>query len=263
MKTFGFIGEMRPGGLYGLGEMRDGVLIRGVVTTRFNVVDGLHPTPHNGADVSSLETEDATLFVPLDGIVASNIENIWTGPGPKTLYDFVDANGNRITKVVQPGDYDRGGIEVVIIHPGPWLLPDGTVVANAATRYCHLREMPPLAVGTTVRAGDVLGRQGTTGYSTGAHLHWALKFQREPIGFFPGDMGDVATLSDPLAFVGVPVVDVAEPSTLPTVRDLSRISAAALTGNVSGDVRITPVEPGAPQPTPNDGWAGWIMEVQK
>ena len=40
------------------------------------------------------------------------------------------------------------------------------------TGYCHLREPSPLAVGTRVRRGEVIGHLGRTGAATGPHLHW-------------------------------------------------------------------------------------------
>jgi murein DD-endopeptidase MepM/ murein hydrolase activator NlpD len=38
--------------------------------------------------------------------------------------------------------------------------------------YCHLQEKPSLAVGTTLRIGQIIGKVGNTGSaSRGAHLH--------------------------------------------------------------------------------------------
>jgi murein DD-endopeptidase MepM/ murein hydrolase activator NlpD len=43
---------------------------------------------------------------------------------------------------------------------------------DTCTGYCHLREPSPLAVGTRVRRGEVIGHLGRTGAATGPHLHW-------------------------------------------------------------------------------------------
>jgi hypothetical protein len=49
---------------------------------------------------------------------------------------------------------------------------DGSV---SETFYAHLRELPDIAVGTPVKAGQVIASMGTTGGSTGPHLHFEVK----------------------------------------------------------------------------------------
>lgn len=41
--------------------------------------------------------------------------------------------------------------------------------------YCHLREASKLKKGAAVKSGDTIGYMGSTGRSTGAHLHWGIK----------------------------------------------------------------------------------------
>jgi murein DD-endopeptidase MepM/ murein hydrolase activator NlpD len=48
-----------------------------------------------------------------------------------------------------------------IRHPGP-----------ITTRYCHLLHRPSVTVGQQVNAGQPIGVVGTSGHSTGPHLHW-------------------------------------------------------------------------------------------
>lgn len=46
--------------------------------------------------------------------------------------------------------------------------------------YAHLDQIA-VEVGQEVRQGDLLGAAGTTGYSTGPHLHFELRYQGRPV----------------------------------------------------------------------------------
>ena len=47
---------------------------------------------------------------------------------------------------------------------------DGTIAT-----YMHMKNLSPLPKGITVNAGDYIGVQGTTGRSTGVHLHYQVQ----------------------------------------------------------------------------------------
>lgn len=49
------------------------------------------------------------------------------------------------------------------------------------TEYFHMQAPSPLAVGATVKRGDTIGQVGTTGNSTGNHLHWQTVVNGTPI----------------------------------------------------------------------------------
>lgn len=66
-----------------------------------------------------------------------------------------------------------------------WNWPDGSdpafivIIAhssNLTTWYAHLQPRYPVQAGQVVAAGEIIGYQGNTGRSTGAHLHWAVKY---------------------------------------------------------------------------------------
>ncbi len=44
------------------------------------------------------------------------------------------------------------------------------------TWYAHMTPTCPVHTGGAVSAGTVIGHEGNTGHSTGAHLHWAVRF---------------------------------------------------------------------------------------
>lgn len=50
------------------------------------------------------------------------------------------------------------------------------VSANTTFHYFHLREQSKLKKGDVVKQGQIIGYMGSTGNSTGAHLHWGIKY---------------------------------------------------------------------------------------
>ena len=71
-----------------------------------------------------------------------------------------------------------------VVYVG-WNWADGydpafiVIVAHSSsltTWYAHLQARYPVKAGQVVRAGQVIGYEGNTGHSTGAHLHWMVHF---------------------------------------------------------------------------------------
>jgi murein DD-endopeptidase MepM/ murein hydrolase activator NlpD len=53
---------------------------------------------------------------------------------------------------------------VVIAHAG-----------NLRTWYAHMQPKRPVDVGQSVKKGQIIGYEGSTGHATGAHLHWMVE----------------------------------------------------------------------------------------
>ena len=67
---------------------------------------------------------------------------------------------------------------------------NGVSVTRVVTRYCHMLDQPAVAIGQAVEAGKVIGYIGSSGGSSGPHLHWEVHIN-------PGNSVDVSNAVDP------------------------------------------------------------------
>lgn len=114
-----------------------------------------------------------------------------------------------------------------------------------AWSYFHMRATPLFLVGDSVYAGQVVGVVGSTGWSTGAHVHVQIIDNTSP--------------ADPLAvFADAPDVGeiVAGPD-LMTPAELGRVWEVVRRGQGTASARMTPA------PATNPGWRAWLVEVQR
>ena len=70
-----------------------------------------------------------------------------------------------VTEIAQDGGLGR---YVEIVH-----------AEGLTTRYAHMARFADIAVGTAVKAGTAIGFVGSTGSSTGAHLHFEIRDAKE------------------------------------------------------------------------------------
>lgn len=67
--------------------------------------------------------------------------------------------------------------------------------------YAHMRERTPLNVGDSVAVGQYVGHEGTTGSSTGIHLHLEMQDISSHDWIFGADL---SVYSNPADFMGFP-----------------------------------------------------------
>lgn len=67
-------------------------------------------------------------------------------------------------KVVHAGWNEQGYGYLVVVENGPY-----------QTYYAHMKEMPAVRAGDFVTTGQVLGLSGSTGNSTGPHVHYEVR----------------------------------------------------------------------------------------
>jgi murein DD-endopeptidase MepM/ murein hydrolase activator NlpD len=82
----------------------------------------------------------------------------------------VDFSAYGGTEVYAPADAKTALAEQLHVRGGAVILDHGLGIF---TGYYHLSEVH-VAAGDLVEAGQLLGRVGSTGLSTGNHLHWDL-----------------------------------------------------------------------------------------
>jgi murein DD-endopeptidase MepM/ murein hydrolase activator NlpD len=97
-------------------------------------------------------------------------------------------------QVVSSGDAGGYGLAIEVEHDNP----------RRRTLYAHLSELYVKA-GDRVRQGEVIGRVGSTGLSTGPHLHFELRLPRDG-GWVAVDPGGFAPGANPLSPLGSDVI---------------------------------------------------------
>jgi murein DD-endopeptidase MepM/ murein hydrolase activator NlpD len=110
------------------------------------------------------------------------------GGGGVEHHSGLDIDGDRGEIVVSPA-------EGVVVKTG-WQGGYGNMIEishgnNLTTRYGHLSQIG-VEIGQTVNRGQEIGRVGSTGRSTGPHLHYEVRLEDQPIdprGYLPPESG--------------------------------------------------------------------------
>ncbi|MFL5779156.1 MAG: murein hydrolase activator EnvC family protein [Chloroflexota bacterium] len=123
---------------------------------------------------------NGTLRWPMNGVVSQNFGCTgfpWEGPKGDCAHfhegiDIVAPYGRAVRSA--------GSGTVVFVGFNPYDAPPQAfivIVAHSSglqTWYAHLQPRYPVHVGQHVSSGTVIGYEGMTGHTTGAHLHWAV-----------------------------------------------------------------------------------------
>lgn len=107
------------------------------------------------------------------------------GGGASEYHSGQDISAPRGTPVIAPADG-------TVVHAG-WQSGYGNLVTvdhgnGLSTRYGHLSKVE-VAEGQEIRRGELLGLVGSTGRSTGPHLHYEVRIHDEPVSprhYLPG-----------------------------------------------------------------------------
>jgi murein DD-endopeptidase MepM/ murein hydrolase activator NlpD len=125
---------------------------------------------------------NGTLGWPMGGTISGNYGCSsfgWYGPGNGCAHFH-----NGIDIVAPYGTSVRASGAGRVVYCG-WNYADGAdpawivIIAHSSelsTWYAHMTPGCPARAGTMVTKGQVIGREGSTGHSTGAHLHWMVQF---------------------------------------------------------------------------------------
>lgn len=127
---------------------------------------------------------NGTLSWPMSGNVTQNFG--CTGFSWEPPYGDCPHFHSGIDIVAPEGTKVRASGDGVVAYIG-WNYADGAdpawivIVAHSQslqTWYAHMRPAYPggIKAGSKIKAGQVLGYEGNTGHSTGAHLHWAVRY---------------------------------------------------------------------------------------
>lgn len=138
----------------------------------------LKPAPARVAAVPAAPPVLIAFDVPVDGAVIDSPFGLrqlpWEGAGRLHAgVDMLAQTGDPVMAaadgvVTEIGEDPGYGRNVTIRHAG-----------GLTTRYAHMARFAKIAVGDTVQAGDGIGFVGSTGSSTGAHLHFEIRDARD------------------------------------------------------------------------------------
>jgi murein DD-endopeptidase MepM/ murein hydrolase activator NlpD len=142
-------------------------------------IDRLIAAQYNQGNIPS--EYNGTLRWPMPGTITQEFG--CTGFSWEPPYGSCPHYHNGIDIVNRYGTPVRAAGDGRVVYVG-WNYADGAdpawivIIAHSSalsTWYAHLESRYPVRAGDVVRKGQVIGYEGNTGHSTGAHLHWMVE----------------------------------------------------------------------------------------
>jgi murein DD-endopeptidase MepM/ murein hydrolase activator NlpD len=158
----------------------------------------------NGTEVSRFEQQNITISEPVDAVYKQGTKEIPKRSGSGTWlfpirarYIISDYFGYRVAPTAGASTNHKG-IDISCAYGTPIYAADGGTVTYAGTRgsygkliiinhgggyetyYAHESEID-VKVGEEVYQGKVIGKVGSSGVSTGPHLHFEIHYQGTPL----------------------------------------------------------------------------------
>ena len=181
---------------YGTKTVNDSSLYRGVTKVKSEGVNGKKAvtaliTYVNGEEMERKVLSEEILEYPKDEIIANGTKAL--PPAVSTGTFLIPATG-RVTTLYGTSSHTNGcAIDIANATGTPIYASDAGVVVKATwfgtygncvivkhangykTLYAHLNEFN-CELGDEVRQGQIIGYMGSTGYSTGPHLHFEIRY---------------------------------------------------------------------------------------
>lgn len=120
------------------------------------------------------------------------------GDCPHTGIDFAGPLGSPVFAAASGVVLAKGSMSCAY---GNWIFIQHEAY-GVATFYGHLISLPSIAVGTTVKQGDVIANEGSTGFSTGPHVHFGVGANAKTVNSSCGVL-PVANWVDPAPYLAL------------------------------------------------------------
>ena len=139
-------------------------------------------------------------YDPSNGHLGVDIQPLQKGVAGDEVYAYTDGCVSFIRNSIANNPSE--GYTVRIHHNNPLESQNG--YARIRTQYMHLNSAPLVSVGDYVTAGQLIGYMGTTGNSTGVHLHFEVRGGSESDFAFGGSSGyNAGTVLDPADYLAL------------------------------------------------------------